>query len=68
MILICRGAVAVQDDGSPGEGRVQLRPVPAERLSGEERAQDPRFPQDWDHHRRPRLPGAAAFTLLVFWI
>ena len=71
VILICGGAVAVQDDGlhgSPSEGRVQLRPVPAKRLSGEEGAQSPRFQEDRDYHRRPRLPGAARVHLLLLFV
>ena len=71
LILICGGAVAVQDDGlhgSPSEGRVQLRPVPAKRLSGEEGAQSPRFQEDRDYHRRPRLPGAARVHLFLLFV
>jgi len=68
------GAFAVQDsrkddglNGSPGQGRVQLRPVPPQQHAGEERAQAPRIQEDRDNHRRPRLSGAA-FSCRLFMI
>ena len=71
----CLCGAGRKDDGlhgSPGQGRVQLRPVPPQQHAGEERAQAPGIQEDRNNHRRPRLSGAAAYTccvacLLVFW-
>lgn len=52
-------------NGSPGQGRVQLRPVPPQQYAGEERAQTPGIQEDRNNHRRPRLSGATAPTLVA---
>lgn len=65
----CAWAQDGRIDGTPYEGRLQLRPVPQERHAGEDGPQDARVQEDRDYHRRPRVCGEAllfsTYSLLV---